>query len=481
MLDVHDGDAAPPVPPAGKPLKRSLGLWMATALVVGNMVGSGIFLLPAALAGEAGPVSIVALALTGVGAMLLALVFASLGRAFPRTGGPYAYARRAFGDFVGFQTAWGYWIAAWAGNAAIAIAFVGYFAVFWGDLGTNNLLAAFVAVGLVWLLTLVNVLGVREAGWVQLVTTLLKFVPLALIGVIGLFDVDGDNLTPFAPAGGTDWHIGAAATLALWAYIGLESATVPAEEVRDPERPIPRATILGTLVTTVVYVVAIVAIMGILPQAVLADSSSPFADAAGSMWGGDWEKIVALVAMVSVAGALNGWILLQGRIPLAAAEDGLFPKPFARVHGTRRTPVFGLVVSSLLVTGLVFMSYNESLVDQFTQVLLLATLTTLVPYAYSAAAQVVMFYRDRRLFSGARFARDTVIATLAFAYSAWAIWGAGEEVVAKGFMLLLAGIPVYVWLKWRQSLVPQPAADVPLQRPGLPRKPPAGRTPVETH
>jgi basic amino acid/polyamine antiporter, APA family len=232
-------------------------------------------------------------------------------------------------------------------------------------------------------------------------------------------------------------------------------------------------------VATIVYVVAIVAVMGIIPAGQLAESASPFADAAGAMWGGDWDKIVALVAMVSVAGALNGWILLQGRIPLAAAEDGLFPKRFAQVHGTRRTPVFGLVVSSLLVTGLVFMNYNESLVDQFTQILLLATLTTLVPYAYSAAAQVVMFYRDRQLFSGARFARDTVIATLAFAYSAWAIWGAGEEVVAKGFMLLLAGIPVYVWLKWRQSRE-TPEREVSLQRPPLPLKPPVRRLPAGT-
>jgi len=480
MPPARDANGAPPEPSAGRPLKRSLGLWMATALVIGNMVGSGVFLLPASLAGEAGPVSILAMVFTGVGALLLALVFASLGRAFPRTGGPYAYARRAFGDFIGFQTAWGYWIAAWAGNAAIAIAFVGYFAVFWGDLGTNSLLGAAVAVGLIWLLTAINVLGVRESGWVQVVTTVLKFVPLTLIGVIGLFYIDTDNLTPFAPAGGGDWHIGAAATLALWAFIGLESATVPAEEVKDPERTIPRATILGTLVTTVVYVVSIVAIMGIIPRGELVGSSSPFADAAGSMWGGSWDKVIALVAMISAAGALNGWILLQGRIPLAAAEDDLFPKRFAHVHGTRRTPVFGLVVSSLLVTGLVLMNYNSSLVDQFTQVLLLATLTTLVPYAYSAAAQVVMFYRDRALFSGARFARDTVIATLAFAYSAWAIWGAGEEVIAKGFMLLLAGIPIYVWLKWRQSRIPVPEWDVSLQRPSLPLKPPTRRIPVGT-
>src|SRR6185312_120937 len=157
---------------------RSMGLWMATALVIGNMVGSGIFLLPASLAGAAGPMSIFGWIFTGVGAMLLALVFARLGRAMPRTGGPYAYARRAFGDFIGFQTAWGYWIAAWAGNAAIAIAFVGYLAVFSGTLGTNNLAAAGLGIAVIWLLTFVNILGARESGVVQVITTVLKFVPL---------------------------------------------------------------------------------------------------------------------------------------------------------------------------------------------------------------------------------------------------------------------------------------------------------------
>ena len=333
----------------GKPrLKRSMGLWMATALVVGNMVGSGIFTLPAVLAGEAGPASVLALVFTGIGAMLLALVFANLGRAHPRTGGPYYFARRAFGDFVGFQTAWAYWIAAWVGNAAIAVAFAGYLGVFWGDVNTTNWLAAVVAIGAVWLFTLVNILGARETGVAQVVTTVLKFVPLAVIGVIGLFYIKGGNYTPFTPAeGGFDWHINAAATLALWAFIGLESATVPAEEVKDPEKTIPRATILGTLATTLLYLVALVAIVGVLSQAALAGSSAPFADAANAIWGGtflglSWGKWIALVAMAATLGALNGWIMLTARVSMAAADDGLFPKPFARVHGERRTPVFGL-------------------------------------------------------------------------------------------------------------------------------------------
>lgn len=450
-------------------LKRSLGLWMATALVVGNMVGSGIFTLPALLAGEAGPASIVALVFTGVGAMLLALVFANLGRAHPRTGGPYYFARRAFGDFVGFQTAWAYWIAAWVGNAAIAVAFAGYLAVFWPQVGTKHWLTALMAVAAIWLFTLVNIAGTRETGWVQVGTTVLKFVPLAVIGVIGLFYIKSGNFSPFAPshghtAGIPDWHVNAAATLALWAFIGLESATVPAEEVKDAEKTIPRATILGTLVTTVLYVVALVAIMGVLSRTALSGSTAPFADAANAMWGGTflgmvWGKWIALVAIAATLGALNGWIMLTARVSLAAADDGLFPKQFGRVHGKVRTPVFGLLASSVLVTALLMYGWDHSFKTQFEDVVLLATWMTLISYAYAAAAEVVLFFRERELFSWAKLARDSVIAAIAFAYSVWAIWGSGQEWLAKGFMLLLAGIPVFVWLKWRQSETAQPAIE----------------------
>jgi basic amino acid/polyamine antiporter, APA family len=440
------------VPPGEAPkLKRSMGLWMATALVVGNMVGSGIFLLPSTLADTAGPVSMIAWVYTGVGAILLALVFANLGRAYPRTGGPYAYARRAFGDFIGFQTAWGYWIAVWAGNAAITVAFVGYLAVFWPALADHRLLATLVGIAVIWLLTFTNMAGAREGGAVQVVTTVLKFIPLALIGIIGLFFINGDNYTPFAPHGHDLSLMSTTAALTLWAFIGLESATVPAEEVRDPERTIPRATMLGTVITAALYIVATVAIMGILPADQLAGSTSPFADAAGAAFGGGWTKVIALVAMVSSFGALNGWILLQGRVPLAAAEDGLFPRAFARVHGERRTPVFGLVVSSLLVTALMLLNSSDGLVDQFNFVILLATLTTLVPYAYSAAAQAYLGFTEPERFAGRSFVKDAAIATLAFAYSVWAIAGAGQEIIAKGFVLLMLGVPVYVFLVWRRE------------------------------
>src|SRR5688572_13957736 len=171
-----------PGSPAGRPrLQRTMGLWMATALVVGNMVGSGVFLLPDSMADAAGPVSILGWVFTGAGAILLAFVFANLGRAYPRTGGPYAYTRKAFGDFAGFWTAWGYWIAAWAGNAAITVAFVAYLTVFWGGLGDSNLLAALVGIALIWFITAINIAGARATGITQVITSVLKFVPLVVI------------------------------------------------------------------------------------------------------------------------------------------------------------------------------------------------------------------------------------------------------------------------------------------------------------
>ena len=232
----------------------------------------------------------------------------------PETGGPYAYARRAFGDFAGFWTAWGYWIAAWAGNAAIATIFVSYASVFWPSLGTNNALAFALGLSVIWVLTLVNIAGVRESGVIQLVTTVLKFVPLLLIGLIGLFYMHSGNFTPFDPNHVSlvgHWHaISFAATLTLWAFLGLESATVPAEEIKDLERTLPRATIFGTVVTTVLYVLATVAIMGVIPAATLADSNAPFADAAREIFGSSVlgmspDKLIAAVAMISTFGALE--------------------------------------------------------------------------------------------------------------------------------------------------------------------------------
>ena len=218
-----------------------MGMWMAAALVVGNMIGSGVFLLPASL-GSFGGISLLGWGFTCAGAMLLALVFARLSRLVPRAGGPYAFSRAGFGDFAGFLVGWGYWISIWVANAALAVAFTSYLSWFWPALATDRMLASGVGIAAIWLLTWVNVRGVRTAGSVQVVTTILKLAPLVAVGTLGLLYLDPANFRPFNPSGdGTFPAITAAATLTLWAFLGFESATVPAEEVVDPERTIPRA------------------------------------------------------------------------------------------------------------------------------------------------------------------------------------------------------------------------------------------------
>ena len=424
-----------------------LGLWMCTALVVGNMIGSGIFLLPAALAAY-GPISIAGWIVTSSGAIALALIFGRLARLLPKTGGPYAYSREGFGDFAGFLIAWGYWIALWAGNAAVAVAFAGYLGFLFPVIAESPLAGLGVALSAIWLLTWINIRGVREAGTVQLVTTVLKLLPLLVIAVAGLAFIDPGHFTPINVSGESHvTAVAACAALTLWAFIGLESATVPAGDVAEPERTIPRATIFGTVLAAGVYVIVTVVAFGVLPVAELRTSTAPLADVAGVMWGALGGSLVAIGACISTFGTLNGFTLLTGQVPLGAARDSLFPRQFARLSKAK-TPVFGLVVSSLLASLLIAMNFTKGLVDQFVFIILLATLTTLVPYLFCALAELMIFITTGRTLAGRRLAPVACLAGVGFLYSAWAIYGAGQEVVFYGFLLLLAGVPVYVWLKW---------------------------------
>jgi APA family basic amino acid/polyamine antiporter len=236
----------------------------------------------------------------------------------------------------------------------------------------------------------------------------------------------------------------------LWAFLGLESATIPAEDVKDPTRTIPRATVLGTLFSAVIYILGTVAVMGIIPPSALANSTAPFADAANSIWGSWAGYAVAAGAAISSFGALNGWILLSGQIPLAIARDNLFPAKFGRLS-KRGTPVFGLVVSSVLVTVIMMMNYTKNLVEQFTFILLLSTLTALLLYAFSTMAELMISIKEREKFSNGRLLKTIVISVLAFLYTMWAIAGAGQEIVYWGFLLIMSGVPVYVWMQWRNA------------------------------
>ncbi|HVI25805.1 MAG TPA: amino acid permease [Xanthomonadaceae bacterium] len=416
---------------------RPLGLWAAIALVVGNMIGSGVFLLPASLA-PYGAASLLGWAITLCGALLLALTFARLAARWPDTGGPYVYARNAFGELAGFAVAWSYWVSVWCANAAIAVAFAGSVGAVFPALTATPLRSAGCALGALWLCSAVNLLGAREAGRMQVLTTVLKLLPLLLFGGIALWWLDGSQYVPFNRSGESLSNVTqATVALTLWAFLGLEAATIPAGAIADPERTIPRATVLGTLLAGAATILACTVVLGLLPGAELAQSQAPMADAAARLWGPAAGIGLALVAAVSTFGALNGWVLVSAQVPLAAARDGLLPARFARLDA-RGTPVFGILASSVLATGLVLANYSHSLVQLFTFSILLSTAATLLPYVVSSAAWL------RRGGPGGR-----LVALLALGYSLYALAGTGAQSLLWGGALLLAGLPVFALMRWR--------------------------------
>lgn len=431
-----------PVQSGGEP-RRSLGLAATTSLVIGNMVGSGLFLLPASLAPYGG-YSLWGWVVSTAGALLLARVFSRLSRRTPLAGGPYAYPLEVFGDFAGFLLAWMYWISIAAAVAAIAVAFVSYLTALLPSLGTHRLAGAGAAIAASWLLTGVNISGVRVAGRLQLITVILKITPLLVFALWGIFYFNPHLLIAGASGQSGPAAIDASAALTMWAFLGLECATIPTDHVKDPEKTIPRATLYGTGIAAVVYIFCTMAVMGIIPAASLAHSNAPFADAANLLWGGWAGTLIAIAAITSCFGALNGWILMSGQFPQAAARDKLFPQLLAR-ESDRGTPVVGLVFSTVVATLLILMNYSRGLVETFDVIILIATFFTLVPYMLCSMAELLLGRGDR-----ARI-RNIVLASLAFAFSLWATAGAGRDCLYWGTLLMLAGLPLYTWQKWRLS------------------------------
>ncbi|MDB6162804.1 MAG: arginine:agmatin antiporter [Xanthomonadaceae bacterium] len=426
-------------PDVGSATARPLGLWSATALVVGSMIGSGVFLLPASLA-PFGAASLLGWGVTLCGAILLALTFARLSARWPRTGGPYVFAREGFGEAPAFVVAWSYWVSVWCGTAAIAVAFAGSVGAIWPPLTATPLRSAACALGGLWLCSAVNLAGLRDAGRMQVVTTILKVLPLLLFGGVALWFVDSSHYRPFNPSGQSLPNaVQATVALTLWAFLGLEAATVPAGSIRDPQRTIPRATVLGTLLAGVATILACTAVLGLLPAEVVKNSQAPMVDAARSLWGQSAGIGIAAVAAVSCFGALNGWVLISAQVPYAAANDGLFPQRFAQV-GKSGAPVFGVVASSGLASVLVLSNYSHSLVQLFTFSILLSTAATLLPYVVSTAA-----WLHRGDGSG------RMVAALALLYSLYALVGTGSESLLWGGALVLAGLPIYAWRRWHSG------------------------------
>jgi APA family basic amino acid/polyamine antiporter len=405
------------------------------------MIGSGIFMLPAALAAFGG-ISLVGWLIASMGAVLLAVVFGYLGQLAPGAdGGPFAYTKLGMGDFPAYLVAWGYWVSIWCANAAITVALVGYLAVFFPVLGESAAVSVVTGLGFIWLFTWINSKEIKTIAIVSIITTILKIAPIFLIGIWGMFYLQLDNFTPFNLSSESDLSVITTTTmLTFFAFLGMESATIPSGSVQDSASTVKRATIFGTLVTVVAYIMSSVAIMGIIPAEVLAESSAPFADAAEMFWGGAAKYIVAAGAVLATMGALNGWILMQGAIPMAAAKTGLFPKIFGEVNSSN-SPINGIIITSVIVSILMLFNYSNSLVETFSYMMQLTTLAVTIPFLFSITSLIIIL---KKTDSG--YYKKISVAVSAFAFTIFIMAGCGSEVLISGLLLFLLGIPLYFWI-----------------------------------
>jgi arginine:agmatine antiporter len=439
---------------------KALGLASCTALIIGNMVGSGFYLSPTSLA-PYGLLAVVGWVVMGLGAVCLGLVFARLAHASPATGGPYAYTRAAYGDFAGFLVAWGYWISIWASLPAIAVAFTGYLSKLMPGLKESRPVAIAVTLGVMWLVVLINLAGVREAGVFQSITTFAKLIPFIAIATLGLLWVRLDHFFVFNPSGKPLLEASASvAPLIMFAYLGLESATVPAGDVRDPERTIPRATLLGISAAALLYVLGTVTVMGVIPREQLAKSSSPFSDASSAMWGHWAGGLIAIAALISSVGALNGWTLLMGQVPMAAAQDGLLPSWIGR-RSKRGVPAIAIVISASLASALLLLqaSGGQALLAFYSFVVNLSTMAAVIPYVFCSLAGAILVRRTDIMPTGKSHSSFKLVEIVAFVFAMWTIYGCGPQAVLYGLLLLLLGIPLYVWIRSRGPQVEQPFLD----------------------
>lgn len=428
-----------------KNLKKDIGLFMATMLVCGNMIGSGVFMIPATLAEVSGPLAtILAWILTTIGSILVAISFANLGSKFPETGGAYQYVKEAFGEFAGFLSAWLYWNGSWIGNTAILVTLTSYSAAIFPVL--NNPLYSIIYSSLIlWAVTILNIVGVKQAGKIQSFTTVFKIVFFALFIIIAFLNFDKNNLIPLLPKNKGLETISLAATTTLWAFIGLESATVAAGEIRDPEKNVKRSTIYGLIISAVIYLLISIASMGAMPNEVLAKSTAPLTDILTRSLGNSVGVIISAIVVVSILGTTIGWILATARVAYAAGQDGVFPKIFGKVSSKYNTPAYSLIISGVLVNILLLTNYQKSMVSAFSFITILATLSYLPVYLLSVSAEIMIMFRDEKEISIGKFIGKSIIPLLAFIYTLWTIYGSGAETVMWGFILMLLGIPLYIY------------------------------------
>ncbi len=437
---------------ADSKLKKELGLLGLTAVGVGGMIGSGIFSLPAVMASVAGPSFLYGLLLTGILVVFLALPYTELGSAFPITGGPYALPRLALGDFGGFTMGWAYFLYAFIGTAAIIDIFVTYLNYYIPGLAVGLTLTPpgiAVAIFFLWVWTAMNILGVKWGGMYAIVTTFGKLIPLLLFAGIGLLYLNFANFSNQFPFGST--AIGLAMSLGFFSFTGFESVVVPSAEVKNPGRNIPLSMLLTVGIVTAVYMFVPFVFTGMINWAGLGlkvgdwvsigSLSSPFANVAGALGLPILAAVAIIGAVISTAGCGGDWVLIQGRIPFAMAADKLFFKSMGKVNEKYGTPVMALVFASILTM------ITQILIPNFPSVALIASITTLVPYAAAALALPVLRRNRPEVSRPVKIRFPLAVAVVGFVGASIFVYWAAWPWTVVGAVLMILGTPLFYLFK----------------------------------
>jgi APA family basic amino acid/polyamine antiporter len=419
---------------------RIIGFWRLWGLAVGCSIGSGIFMMPTLLA-PYGMLGLGSWLVAGAGTILIALTLARLATRIPKVGGLYAYANDGLGSMAGFIVAWCYWISCLTAVASVSIAFVSYLSSYIPILAHYNEAGLIACLSLTWLIIILNMRSIEGSSTFQLITTLLKIIPLLLLALLGLINMQPEMLPEYNPTELSPLAaISAASMLVMWSFLGIESATVPADNVIKPEKTIPKAIIASVLTIFALYLLVSLAVSLTVPADELKNSTAPFKLAAERLMGPVGAIIITLGALLSTLGSLNANTLVCGQMPMAIAKNGLFPKKFKRLS-KNGTPVFGLMVSGIIVSVLLIMNHTKGLVGAFTFLVMMSTLATLTAYALCAISEFYFLKQENK--SGAR-TRAIFLGIGTFIYSLFCIWGAGQEIVFYSFFLILLGLPIYV-------------------------------------
>jgi basic amino acid/polyamine antiporter, APA family len=424
-----------------------IGFWMSLALVIGNMIGIGIFMMPAVLA----PYGLNGLAgwgVTAFGSVALAGVFSRLAGHFFNQDGPYGQIRDTLGGVPSFIAAWCYWIQVWITNATLAVGVVAYLQAAAPELFAD-IPPSIIAFSLIWIFVSINLFGVKAGGRVQVFTTMLKLLPLTLAIVLGvwiLFQRPGAYTQHIPPNPFSGAEIMAAAAFATFAMQGLEAAAVPAGRVRDPARTIPRATIIGTALTAVIYIAISTIAVLLIPQQQLAHAQAPFVDLLNRMLGANVGRWIALFVVVSGLGCLNGWTLVCGELTRAMVHGGVLPSVLGRSnkHGA---PSAGLVLTGMLASAMVLMNYNRSLVHGYEFLSVLVTAAIVPLYLLSSIALIIFGRRTKRPLGSDFY----VLALIGAAYSIFIFVGVGPEAMGLGLALAAAGLPLYALMRVKRA------------------------------